>query len=76
MQYKAHCVAKGFHQRLGIDFADTFSPVVKPTTIRILLHLAATYGWVLRQLDVNNAILQGTLIEDVFMQQPQGFCDP
>ena len=50
--------------------------MVKPTTIRILLHLAATYGWVLRQLDVNNAILQGTLIEDVFMQQPQGFCDP
>ena len=76
MRYKAHFVAKGFHQRLGIDFADTFSPVVKPTTIRILLHLAATYGWVLRQLDVNNAILQGTLTEDVFMQQPQGFCDP
>ena len=76
MRYKARLVAKGFHQRLEIDFSDTFSLVVKPTTIRILLHLAVTYGWALRQLDVNNAFLQGTLAEDVFMQQPQGFHDP
>ena len=76
MQYKAHFVAKGFHQRLGFDFADTFSPVVKPTTIRILIHLTVTYSWVLRQLDVNEAFLHGSLIEDVFMQQPQGFRDP
>ena len=57
MQYKAHFVAKGFHQRLGFDFADTFSLVVKPTTIRILIHLVVTYSWALRQLDVNDAFL-------------------
>ena len=76
MRYKARLVAKDFHQRLEIDFSDTFSLVVKLTTIQILLHLAVTYGWALRQLDVNNAFLQGTLVEDVFMQQPQGFHDP
>ena len=44
MLYKAHLVAKGFHQRPVIDFSNTFSLMVKPTTIRILLHLAVTYG--------------------------------
>ena len=57
MRYKDCLVAKGFYQRPGVDFSDTFSLVVKPTTIRILLHLAITYGWALRQLDVNNAFL-------------------
>ena len=72
-RYKARLVAKGFHQRLGVDFNDTFSLEVKPTTIQIVLHLAVTKGWSLRQLDVNNAFLQGTLIENVYMQQPPGF---
>ena len=57
MRYKSHIVAKSIHQRPGIDFSNTFSPVVKLTTIRILLHLVVTYGWALRQLDVNNAFL-------------------
>ena len=73
--YKAHLVAKGFHQRSGVDFSETFSPVVKSTTIRILLTLAVYNGWSLRQLDVNKAFLQGTFHEDVFMQQPLGFVD-
>ena len=69
-RYKARLVAKGFHQRPRVDFHDNFSPVVKPTTIRIFLILVVTHGWSIRKLDVNNAFLQGTLSEDVFMQLP------
>ena len=68
--YKALLVAKGFHQRLDIDYHDTLSPIVKPTTVHLVLSLVTSHGWCLRQLDVNNAFLQGTLTKDVFMAQP------
>ena len=74
-RYKAWLVVKGFNQRPGLDYYDTFSLIVKPITIRLVLSLATSHGWCLRQLYVNNAFLQGILIEDVFMAQPQGFTD-
>jgi len=54
-KYKARLVAKGFHQVAGSDFNETFSPVIKPVTVRLILTLALTNKWEIFQLDVNNA---------------------
>ena len=75
-RYKARLVAKGFHQQLGIDYSETFSPVIKPITIRTVLSLAIASHWDIWQLDVTNAFLHGVLSEDIYMTQPPGFVHP
>ena len=75
-RFKARLVAKGFEQKCGLDYTEAFSPVIKPSTTRILLSLVVRFEWNIRQLDVSNAFLHGKLSENVFMEQPRGFVDP
>jgi hypothetical protein len=63
-------------QQAGIDYGETLSPVVKPSTIRVVLSLSISQGWAINQLDVKNAFLHVNLQETVYCQQPSGFADP
>ncbi|GKE80513.1 retrotransposon protein, putative, ty1-copia subclass [Tanacetum coccineum] len=71
--FKAHLVAKGFTQTYGVDYEETFSPVVNIRSIRILIAIAAYYDYEIWQMDVKTAFLNGHLSEEVYMEQPEAF---
>ena len=68
-------VVQGYSQEEGIDYFETFNPVIKPATIRLVLSIAISNHWCIRLLDINNTFLNGNLLEDVYMRQPSGFED-
>ena len=72
-KYKARLVAKGYVQQYGVDFEEVFAPVARLETIRLLVSIAATYGWEVHHLDVKTAFLHGELNETVYVNQPEGF---
>ena len=72
-KHKARLVVKGYSQEPGIDFHDTFAPVSQLDTVKLLLVIAAQIGWYVWQMDVKSAFLNGTLDEEIYVEQPEGF---
>ena len=74
--YKARLVTKGFRQVKGVDYDETFSPVVMLKSVRIMLAIATFYDYEIWQMDVKTAFIDGFLKEELYMMQPEGFVDP
>ena len=73
VKYKARLVVKGFNQKQGINFDEIFSPVVKMSSIQVILGLTASLDFELEQMDVKTAFLHGELEEEIYMVQLEGF---
>ena len=75
-KYKVKLVAKGFKQQADLDFFNTFFPVTRVTSIRLLIAVAAIHDLKIHQMDVKIAFLNGNLGEEIYMDQPKGFVEP
>ncbi|GJW70894.1 zinc finger, CCHC-type containing protein [Tanacetum coccineum] len=75
-KFKARLVIQGFKQKSGIDYFDTYAPVARISTIRLLIAMASIHNLIIHQMDVKTAFLNGDLEEEVYMNQPQGFIMP
>jgi Reverse transcriptase (RNA-dependent DNA polymerase) len=75
LRYKTRLVVKRFYQKKGVNFEEIFSPVVKMSSIQVVLSLAASLDLKIEQLDIKIAFLHGDLEEELYMEQPGGFCD-
>ncbi|CAI7895016.1 unnamed protein product, partial [Closterium sp. NIES-53] len=71
--FKAHYVVRGFSQRQGVDYFQTFSPTPKMTTLRVMLHVVAQRGYELHSLDISTAFLKGSMHEEIWLRRPPGF---
>ena len=72
-KHKAKLVAQGFTQKFGTDYDETFCPVIRYESLRVLIALSVQYGLQLHQMDVTTAFLNGILEEEVYMKQPEGY---
>ena len=75
-KYKARLVGKGFKQKKDLDFFDTYSPVTRITSIRVLIVIATLHNLEIHQMDVKTTFLNGELEEEICMEQPRGFVAP
>jgi hypothetical protein len=72
-KFKARFVAKGFSQKEGIDFSETFAPVERYSSIRAVISIAAELGWQIHQMDVKTTFLNGVIEEEIYIERPEGF---
>jgi hypothetical protein len=72
-KYKARFVAREFSQKEGVDFEETFAPVARYTSIKVVISIASEMRWRIHQMDVKTVFLNGVIEEEVYIEQPQGF---
>ena len=76
VHFKARLVAQGFSQQEGVDFSETFAPMVKSVSLQVFLAICADHGWRIQQMDIKSAYLNGVVAEEIYMHQPKGYKEP